>query len=148
MKSLKITLAIFTGAALMMLSACGKKESAPIDQFCWEQISQYTVTEIPPENTDPTDPFSENYVSVTLTAPDYFSLLTELAKEDSAKEITSDMLAKAIKNHPDAVKEYTFTASSSDEANIRNGFFDAIAHDLAVEAITNTEYTEKWSVEE
>lgn len=42
MKFLKITLTVFTGAALMMLSACGNKEALPLGQFCWEQTSDYT----------------------------------------------------------------------------------------------------------
>lgn len=45
MKFLKITLTVFTGAALMMLSACGNKEALPLGQFCWEQTSDYTVAE-------------------------------------------------------------------------------------------------------
>ncbi len=136
MKSLKITLTLFTSVLLVLLSACGNKESISLAQFCWEQASDYTVTESPADPTNSAAAPTSGSVTVTLTAPDYSSLMAGLAENNPSEEITSDTLAKAIKNEPDSVKEYTFTASSSDEDIIREAFLDNIAHDLSVEAVS------------
>lgn len=89
-----------------------------ITDDCWEHVTNMNVTEQ-----------GDGTAEVTLTAPDYVSLVKLLASE-SGDAITGDHITKAVKNNPETVKEYTFTASSSEEADIKNALMEQISYEL------------------
>lgn len=120
-------------ALSLTLSACGKN-NAPIDEYCWEQADDYSISAE-----------SSNAVTITLTAPDYAQLIQNILSENSKAAITIDVLSEAISASPDAVREYTFIAESSDEEDIRAAFNDQIAKELAIAAISRVGAAEEWS---
>jgi len=85
---------------------------------CWEHVTNMNVEEL-----------DDGAVEVTLTAPDYASLVKMLATENKG-DPTSELIAKAVKNNPETVKEYTFTAASSEETDIKNALMEQISYEL------------------
>lgn len=93
-------------------------EAVSIIDECWERVTNMNIEEL-----------DDGTVEVTLTAPDYVSLVKLLAGEN--KDVLSgELIAKAVKNNPETVKEYTFTASSSAEADIKNALMEQISYEL------------------
>lgn len=118
---------------VLTLSACGNKP-APVDEYCWEQVSDYSVSA---EKED-------GSVTVTLTAPDYAQLIQMILSEDSNAEISAETLAKATMAYPEIVKDYIISSNTSDEADIQVAFNEQIAKELAIVAIGRAESIEEW----
>lgn len=85
---------------------------------CWEHVTNMNVVEQ-----------GDGTVEVTLTAPDYVSLVKLLAGE-SGDTFTGEHITTAVKNNPETVKEYIFTASSSAETDIKNALMEQISYEL------------------
>lgn len=125
--------------ALAVLSACKEQEPQTLDDFSWEQISGYT-TEVSSDG---------NVITATVVAPEYAKIIESIVKKDPNIDVTIEVLGKAINEHPDKVKEYSFVVSSESEETVREAFLDQVSYELTVIAITNIEssYTEQWEVE-
>lgn len=118
---------------MLVFVACGSDDT-PIDEYCWNQASDYTIIT---ENTD-------GSVIVTLIAPDYAQLIQNILLENSYTKVSVKSLSDAIKASPDTVKEYVISANSTDEATIKAAFNDQIAKELVIAAISRTETKEEW----
>lgn len=93
-------------------------ETISIIDDCWEHVTNMNVEEL-----------DDGTVKVTLTAPDYVSLINLLAAENK-DDLSGELIAKTVKNNPETVKEYTFTASSSAETDIKNALVEQISYEL------------------
>ena len=89
-----------------------------ITDDCWEHVTNMHVEEL-----------DDGTVGVTLTAPDYASLVKMLAAENKG-DPTGELIAKAVKNNPETVKEYAFVAFSSEETDIKNALMEQISYEL------------------
>lgn len=89
-----------------------------ITDDCWEHVTNMNVAEQ-----------DDGTVKVTLTAPDYVSLVKLLAS-DNEDAVTGEHIAKAVKNNPECVKEYAFTASSSAETDVKIALMEQISYEL------------------
>ena len=118
---------------MLTLSACGKN-ATPVDEYCWKQVSNYSIIT---ENEDGT-------VTVILTAPDYAQLIQKMLSEDSNTEVSVETLAEATKTYPEVVKDYLISSSTADKADIQAAFSDQIAKELAIVAIGRAESIEEW----
>ena len=98
------------------LSADTKRVAIADD--CWEHVTNLNVVEQ-----------GDGTVEVTLTAPDYVSLVKLLAGENN-DTISSEYIEKAVNNNPNCVKKYTFTASSSAETDVKNALMEEISYEL------------------
>lgn len=85
---------------------------------CWEHVTNMNMVEQ-----------GDGTVEVTLTAPDYVSIMKLLAGE-SGDTITREHITKAVKSNPEMVKEYVFIASSSAEIDIKNTLMEQISYEL------------------
>lgn len=117
-----VLIIIATIATVMLLikeeTPPAKTETVSIIDDCWERVTNMNVEEL-----------DDGTVEVTLTAPDYVSLVKLLAGE-SGDAITGEHITRAVKNNPETVKEYTFTASSSEETDIKNALMEQISYEL------------------
>lgn len=115
-------LAIATIAAVMIVkqndTPPAGSETISIAEDCWKHVTDMNVVDQ-----------EDGTVEVTLTAPDYVSLVKLLAGEGN-DNVTSEHITKAVKNNPETVKGYTFTASSSEETDIKNALMEQISYDL------------------
>lgn len=93
-------------------------ETVSIAEDCWQHVTDLNVVEQ-----------DDGTAEVTLTAPDYVSLVKLLADENN-DTITGEHITKAVKNNPETVKVYLFTASSSEETDIRNALMEQISYEL------------------
>lgn len=118
---------------VLALTACGNNDK-PVDEYCWEQASDYTIVS---ENDD-------GSVIVSLMAPDYAQLIQTILTEDSDAEISVESLSDAIKDYPEAVKEYIISVNTTDEDAVKAVFTDQIAKELAITAISRAESKEEW----
>ncbi|MBQ9082591.1 MAG: hypothetical protein IJY28_03720 [Clostridia bacterium] len=114
---------IISGFLLMMMlfvfTSCGKQEKPmSFEENCWEQV----------ENVETVEKDDGAY-SVTLTAPDYAEIIQRLAQK-GVTDITTESLAKAVKENPDAVKEYSLIAESDGEDAIQDALMEQIALDM------------------
>lgn len=89
-----------------------------ITEDCWKQVTDLNVAEQ-----------DNGTVEVTLTAPDYVSLVELLAAENS-DVVTGELIAKLVENNPEAVKEYTFIAPSAAEADVKSALMEQISYEL------------------
>lgn len=89
-----------------------------ITDDCWEHVTNMNIVEQ-----------DDGTVKVTLTAPDYVSLVKLLAS-DNEDVVTGEHIAKAVKNNPECVKEYAFTASSSAGTDVKNALMEQISYEL------------------
>jgi len=106
-------------------SSVGSKTVSIADD-CWKHVTNMSVVEQ-----------EDGAVEVTLTAPDYVSLVKLLAGENS-DTVTSEHIAKAVKNNPECVKEYVFTASSSADTDIKNALMEQISYELVALTLEGT----------
>ena len=72
---------------------------------------------------------------VRVTAPD-FGRLTGVLYE-AGGELTAEGLKAAIEANPDLVREYDFTAESSEEEAVQEAFLRALAEDIILYALEN-----------
>lgn len=94
------------------------KETVSIAEDCWDHVTDMNVIEQ-----------DDGTVKVTLTAPDYVSLVKLMAAEND-DTVTGKLITKAVKSNPEMVKEYVFIASSSAEIDIKNALMEQISYEL------------------
>ena len=115
-------LVIATIAAVMIIKQNDTppvgSETISVAEDCWEHVIDMNVVDQ-----------EDGTVEVTLTAPDYVSLVKLLAGEGN-DNVTSEYITKAVKNNPETVKEYNFTASSSAETDIKSALVEQISYEL------------------
>lgn len=115
-------LAIAIVAIVLLVNQNDTQQSGSVDvsitDDCWKHVANLNIVEQ-----------GDGTAEVTLTAPDYVSLVKLLAGE-SGDTITGEHITRAVKNNPETVKEYTFTASSSAETDIKNALMEQISYEL------------------
>ena len=112
-----IVIATFTTVILI------NQDTISINDICWENVTNMNVMEL-----------EDGSVKVTLTAPDFVSLVKLLDGEYN-DTVTSKNIAKAVKNNPECVKEYVFTSSSSLEADIKSALMEQISYELTASTL-------------
>ena len=112
---------------ILLLAACGKDEPVSFEDSCWEKVEDCETTVL-----------DNGTVSVTLTAPDYTAIIKYLEESGVTGDLTIEMLADAVKDHPDAVKEYSFIADSDQDDAIRDALMEQIAYEMLVIALEDT----------
>lgn len=93
-------------------------EPVSVEENCWEHVTNMHITEQ-----------ANGTAQVTLTAPDYVLLAKLLAAENN-DSITAERITQAVKDNPEAVKEYTFTAFSVEEYDVKAALMEQIAYEL------------------
>lgn len=93
-------------------------EIVSIVDDCWEHVTNINVVEQ-----------HDGTVEVTLTAPDYVSLVKLLADENN-NIVTSEYIEKAVENNPECVKEYVFTAPSASNDDVKTVLMEQISYEL------------------
>ena len=126
MKKYIIVLVACIFMSLFMLSSCGNDES--MDEYFWKNVSEYSTT----KNED-------GSVDVTLTAPAYADIILSIAQDTGTSDISVKQLKEIIKNKDYSEKQYAFSATSENEADIQVAFNDQVAYDLVINAISETE---------
>lgn len=105
-----------------LLPACnhlgGTAQNISITEDCWKHVTDCKIVEQ-----------EDGSASVVLTAPDYVRLVNQLA-EETTEEVTGDMLAQAVENNPQAVKEYSFVAVTSKDEDVRAALMEQISYEL------------------
>ena len=104
-------------------SESNSPESVSIVEDCWKHVTEISVVEQ-----------NDGAVEVTLMAPDYVSLVKLLAVENN-DTVTGDLISKAIRNNPETVKQYTFTASSSAESDVKKALMEQISYELLAQTL-------------
>lgn len=112
-----IVIATFTTVILI------NQDTISINDICWEHVTNMNVMEL-----------EDGTVKVTLTAPDFVSLVKLLDSENN-DTVTSKNIAKAVKNNPECTKEYVFTAASSLEDDIKSALMEQISYELAASTL-------------
>lgn len=126
MKKYIIVLVACIFMSSFMLSSCGNDES--MDEYFWKNVSEYSTT----KNED-------GSVDVTLTAPAYADIILSIAQDTGTSDISVKQLKEIIKNKDYSEKQYAFSATSENEADIQVAFNDQVAYDLVINAISETE---------
>ena len=117
-----VLLAIAIVAIVLLVNQNNTQPAGSVDvsiaDDCWDRVTNMNVTEQ-----------GDGTVEVTLTAPDYVSLVKLLSAEGN-EDVNSEHITKAVKDNPETVKEYVFTASSSAETDIKNALMEQISYEL------------------
>lgn len=112
-----IVIATFTTVILI------NQDTISINDICWEHVTNMNVMEL-----------EDGTVKVTLTAPDFVSLVKLLYNENN-DTVTSKNIAKAVKNNPECAKEYVFIAASSLDADIKSALMEQISYELTASTL-------------
>ena len=92
--------------------------STSLTDDCWEYVTNISYIQLDDGTTE-----------VTLTAPDYTSLMKQLADETS-DVLTNEHVIGAIKSHPESVKEYVFVATTAEESDVKAAFKEQLTYEL------------------
>ncbi len=122
--ALAITIVVVLLFALLSLykqlqgTAHTETQSISITENCWEYVTDCQIIEQ-----------DNGTVSVTLTAPDYVQLVAQIAEETTGR-VTAEMIAEAVKNSPQMVKEYSFVAKTGEDEDVKVALIEQISYEL------------------
>lgn len=114
----------FVVAVLMLFSLCScakKKAKADIsfEDDLWSSVKDYETTAM-----------EDGTVAVTLVATDYRAIISYLEEKGNLKKITEEKVIQVAKEHPEMVKEYSFSAENSEEEVVKAALVEQVVYDL------------------